>query len=319
MSLLTKYGTLWGTVPETTGDIWWVSPADSYTVGGKSYDASNDADGLSPDRALRTPAQAITNARANNGDVIMMLPGTHTSASTVTCNKAGLTFVGAHPVHRIVPQIRTYALNTKVNWTSTFAGTAVTNTAADCAFVGINMIPVTARSFMTCIATPRNAFIGCAVTLSATASTSTKGIVFSGAAGANCSFMDCVFLNNVASSIQGPCLDLTAAVNFLVEGCDILLSGTATAWAVAIQLGAASSGIFRRNHIAAMGVGTITIGIDGTGVIVANAIHAVENTYGVSPGAGAMKTFDNTDVSLVNNYYGGASGTTGSVIQVVVI
>src|SRR3990167_1003084 len=147
MSYLTKYGTLWGDVPQTTGDVWWVSPADSYTVAGKTYSASNDNDGLSPDRALRTPAQAITNATADAGDIIAMLPGTHTSSAVVTLNKAGLSFIGVQPVSRIAPQLRQYALNTKVNWTSTLAGTALANTAADTTFAGINFIPVTARTF----------------------------------------------------------------------------------------------------------------------------------------------------------------------------
>ena len=319
MSYLTKYGTLWGDVPQTTGDVWWVSPADSYTVAGKTYSASNDNDGLSPDRALRTPAQAITNATADAGDIIAMLPGTHTSSAVVTLNKAGLSFIGVQPVSRIAPQLRQYALNTKVNWTSTLAGTAVANTAADTTFAGINFIPVTARTFMTMIATPRNAFIGCAVTMSAAESTSTKGIVFSGAAGANCSFVDCVFLNNVATSAQGPCLDLTAADNFLVEGCEVLLKGTSSAWAVAVQLGAASAGIFRRNFIGAVNAGTITIGIDGTGVAVANAINLIDNRYGVSPGAGATKNFDNTDVSLVNNYYGTIGAGAGFVIHTIAV
>ncbi len=319
MTMLTKYGTLWGDVPQTTGDIWWVSPGDSYTMGGKTYAASDGADGLSPDRALRTPAQAISNATADNGDVIMMLPGTHTSASQVALSKAGLTFVAAHPVTRIAPQIKQYALNTKVNWTSTYAGTGIANTAADCAFVGINFIPLTARTMMSMIATPRNAFIGCAVTMSATASTSTKGIVFSSTAGANCSFVDCVFLNNVATSAQGPCLDLTAADNFLVQNCDVLLKGTSSAWAVAIQLGAASAGIFRENFIGAVNAGTITIGIDGTGVVVANAVNLINNRYGVSPGAGACKNFDNNDASIVENYYGTVGAGAGYVIQTIVV
>lgn len=319
MGVLTKYGTMWGTVPETSGDIFWVSPSDSYTIGGTTQDASDNNDGLSPDRALRTPAQAISNARASNGDIIAMLPGTHTSASQVVLNKAGLSFIGVQPVSRIAPQSKLYALNTKVNWTSTLAGTAVANTAADTTFAGINFIPLTARTFMSMIATPRNAFIGCAVTQSAAASTSTKGIVFSGAAGANCSFVDCVFLNNVATSAQGPCLDLTAADNFLVQGCDVLLKGTSSAWAVAVQLGAASAGIFQNNFIGAVNAGTITIGVDGTGVAVANAVQAINNTYGVSPGAGAFKNFSNNFVSLVNNFYGTVGAGAGFVIQTIVV
>jgi len=319
MSFLTKYGTLWGDVPQTAGQVFWVAPAASYTISGRSYDASDGNDGLSPERALRTINRAIVLATASVGDVIMLLPGTHTDSVTVTLNKAGLTFVGAHPLTRIAPQFKNYPLNTKVNWTSTLAGAGITNTAADTTFVGINFIPVTAQSMMTCIATPRNAWIGCALTMSAAASTSTKGFVFSGAAGANCSFVNCVFLNNVATSAQGPCLDLTAADNFLVEHCDVLLKGTSSAWAVAIQLGAASAGVFRENFIGAVNAGTITIGIDGTGVAVANAVNLMNNRYGVSPGAGACKNFDNTDASIVENYYGTVGGGAGFVIQTVVV
>jgi hypothetical protein len=318
MSFLTKYGTLWGDIPQTTGQVHWVSPGDSYVIDGKTF-ASNDQDGLHPERAVRTVQQAITNATADAGDVIMLLPGTHTSAAVVTLNKAGLSFVGCQPVTRIAPNKRGYALNTKVNWTSTLAGTAIANTAADTTFAGINFIPVTARTMMTCIATPRNSWIGCAVTQSAAASTSTKGIVFSGAAGANCSFVDCVFLNNVATSAQGPCLDLTAADNFLVEDCEVLLKGTSSAWAVAIQLGASSAGIFRENFIGAVNAGTITIGVDGTGVAVANAVNFINNRYGVSPGAGACKNFDNTDASIVENYYGTIGAGAGFVIQTIVV
>lgn len=319
MGWLTKYGTQWGGIPETTGSVYFVAPASPYTVEGRSYSSSDNNDGLSPERALATIGQAISAATANANDVIALLPGSHTNAATVTLSKAGLTFVGVQPVSRAGPALRQYALNTKVNWTSTFAGVGITNTAADTTFMGINFIPVTAQSMMTCIATPRNSFLGCAVTMSAAVSTSTKGIVFSGAAGANCNFLDCVFLNNVATSAQGPCLDLTAADNFLVEGCEVLLKGTSSAWAVAIQLGAASAGIFRRNFIGAVNAGTVTIGVDGTGVAVANAVQAIDNRYGVSPGAGAFKNFSNNFVSLVNNYYGTVGAGAGFVIQTIAV
>ena len=319
MGYLTKYGTLWGAIPETVGNIFWVAASTSALIEDRTVVASDGNDGLSPERPLATIGQAITNATADASDIIALLPGSHTSAATVTLSKAGLTFIGVQPVSRIAPQVRQYALNTKVNWTSTFAGVGITNTAADTTFAGINFIPVTAQSMMTCIATPRNAWIGCSLTMSAAVSTSTKGFVFSGAAGANCSFVDCVFLNNVASSAQGPCLDLTAADNFLVQGCDVLLKGTSSAWAVAIQLGAASAGIFRENFIGAVNAGTITIGVDGTGVAVANAVNFINNRYGVSPGAGATKNFDNTDVSLVENYYGTIGAGAGFVIHTIAV
>lgn len=319
MGFLTKYGTLWGDVPQTAGQVLWVAPAASYTVDGKSYVASDGNDGLSPERALLTINRAIVLATASVGDVIMLLPGSHTDSVTVTLNKAGLTFVAAHPATRISPNNRNYALGSKVTWTSTFAGVGITNTAADTTFVGIKFVPVTAQSMMTCIATPRNAWIDCAVVMSATVSTSTKGFVFSGAAGANCSWTNCVFLDSVASSAQGPALDLTGAIDFYMYQCSFLCTGTSSAWAVAIQCGAATSGVVEECFIGSQNVGTITIGIDGTGVIVANSVNLVNNRYGVSPGEGAAKNFANDEAPIVRNYYATVGAGVGFVIQSIVV
>lgn len=94
MPWLTRYGTYIGQVPATFGRVHFVAPAASYTVDGKSYAASDDNDGLSPERALRTISQAITNATASAGEVILLLEGTHSPSATVRINKAGLTIAG---------------------------------------------------------------------------------------------------------------------------------------------------------------------------------------------------------------------------------
>ncbi len=94
MSYLTKAGLLWGQVPHTTGQVFFVSPGATYTIAGRTYSASDDHDGLSPERALRTVTQAITNATASVGDVIVLLEGTHTVTATIAVSKVGLTFVG---------------------------------------------------------------------------------------------------------------------------------------------------------------------------------------------------------------------------------
>jgi hypothetical protein len=272
---------------------------------------------LSPERALATIQQAITNATADAGDVIMLLNGSHSSAAQVTITKSGLTFKASQPVTNITPDLRVFAPATKVNWTSTLAGTGIALTVADTTFIGINFIPVTAQTMMTATTCPRTAFIDCTVTLSAAASTSTKGIVFSGGSSSLCSFTNCFFIDSVATSAQGPCLDLTGVANFVVESSTIICTGTSSAWAVAVQLGAGSSGIFRNSHIAAMGAGTITIGVDGTGVAVANAVMFSNNFYGVSPGAGAVKNLTNADAGLVQNFYATIGGGAGFVIQTV--
>lgn len=104
MSLLTKYGTYYGQVPRTMGRVFFVAPSASYTVDGRTFSASDNHDGLSPERALRTVSQAITNATASVGDVILLLRGTHTVTSTVAVNKAGLTIWGEVSSDRNVPR-----------------------------------------------------------------------------------------------------------------------------------------------------------------------------------------------------------------------
>ena len=100
MGFLTKYGSYWGTVPPTTGNIYFVAPgAGSYTLAGpqgiRTYPASDNNDGLSPERALATINRAWDLVTANAGDVIVLLAGTHSaSAGTITCDVAGVTMLG---------------------------------------------------------------------------------------------------------------------------------------------------------------------------------------------------------------------------------
>ena len=308
MAFLTRYGTLIGEVPATLGRILFVAPTASYVVNGQASEASDDNDGLAPDRAVRTIARAIALATANVGDVIALLPGTHTSATAVAINKAGLSFVGISPQFRDREHFKTHALSSKVNWTSTLAGTAVALTVADCAFTGINMIPVTAQTFMSLVTCPRTSFIDCAVTLSAAVSTSTRGLVASGGSSADCSFTNCVFLNSVATSAQGPCLNLTGLDRVIVDSCTFILTGTSSAWAIAVQCGSGTAGIIRNSTITALGAGTITIGFDGTGVTIANSVSFQNMTAGVSPGVGAYKTFDADSATTVNCFTALVSG-----------
>lgn len=313
MAYLTRYGTLWANVPQTAGRVFWVAPASTYTVDGRAYSASDNNSGLSPEYALATISQAITNATANVGDVIMLLPSStaHTSAATVTLSKAGLTFIGCHAQLRMNQPSRNFPGASKVNWTSTFAGTGITCTAADTTFIGINFIPVTARSMMTISAAGnRPTFIDCAVTLSAAASTSTKGIVFTGAADLP-SFTNCYFLNTIGA--QGPALDLTAATHFMVERSTFLVD--TGSWAIAAQLGAGSTGTFRDNDFICSGT-AMTKGIDGTGVAAAKSIILLRNFAGVSPGAGLIAGFgaNTTYCELGNNYTSTIGGGTGSTL-----
>jgi hypothetical protein len=89
MGYLTKYGSMWGAIPMTGGQVFWVAPAASYTVDGRAYSASDDNDGLSPERALRTVNRACALATASVGDVIALLPGAHVTPTAAAVSKAG--------------------------------------------------------------------------------------------------------------------------------------------------------------------------------------------------------------------------------------
>src|SRR3990167_4407049 len=102
MGYLTKYGSLWGQIPQTPGQVFWVAPGASYTVDGIAYTASDGNDGLSPTRAVLTVDYAIGLNTAKVGDAIVLLPGAHTSAATITVDVAGITITGmpgSAPLH----------------------------------------------------------------------------------------------------------------------------------------------------------------------------------------------------------------------------
>lgn len=94
MAYITRYGSLFGTVPPSTGTLYFIAPSASYVVDGRTYSASDDNDGLSPERALRTIGQFVTLATANQGDTALLLEGTHALTARANVNKAGLTLLG---------------------------------------------------------------------------------------------------------------------------------------------------------------------------------------------------------------------------------
>lgn len=96
---LTKYGSLFGTIPPSTGRVFFVAPTASYVIDGRTYSASDDNDGLSPERALLTIARFVTLATADAGEVCILLQGDHSVTVPVSISKAGLSILGLHSQH----------------------------------------------------------------------------------------------------------------------------------------------------------------------------------------------------------------------------
>lgn len=111
----------------TTGNIHWVD-----SVNGNDSNTGSEAE------PLATLEQAITNATANNGDIIVLKSGhSQTVSSTITISKAGLKIFGigegsAAPIFTLAAAtdaISVTANNVEINNLYFAAGTTATNTA----------------------------------------------------------------------------------------------------------------------------------------------------------------------------------------------
>ena len=144
MGFLTKWGSAWGDIPLTTGRIFWVA-SSSYTLEGRAYSPSDNHDGLSPERALTTINQAVTNATADVGDTIMVI-GANTFAATQTISKPGLRIMGlpGGPVDAHAHGTRTTRYASSV--TSSASVDIFTVTAARTEIAYLHVVPVSAKA-----------------------------------------------------------------------------------------------------------------------------------------------------------------------------
>ena len=317
MAMLTKYGSLWGAIPMTAGQVIWVAPEASYTVDGRAYDSSDDNDGLSPERAKRTIAGAVLAATANVGDVIALLPGTHTTTAALPVSKAGLTFVGLP----YLPDGDQMQGIPKVTITGTGAiGVAVT--AADVTFYNIKFVPITQFSAVTyTTAADRLRFKHCMVDMTGVVGhANTKGIISTGATQAPraCRWQGCYFKAGVATTSSGVILDLGACTEFLVENSVIFHDGfvaSATAWTSAVKVNDNATGIFRMNDLIASNVAVaVTSFITGVTHTGAGAVQFIRNTTTVNTSGAPFTGWAAADCDLALNYVATVAGGTGGTL-----
>ena len=303
MALITQYGSLYGAIPQTGGRVFWVAPAASYTVNGRAYTASNDNSGLRPELALLTLARAVALATADVGDVIVLLPGTHSWAASVALSKAGLTIWG-------LPGGSGNFVRPRASITTSATDEIINVTAADCEIANLRIIPVTAqRGIDFTTAASRLHVHHCSIDLVApAANTSTIGIGSTTATQAPVHmyfhdiYVDC-------DSAQGPWLALGDAQEYVEENCHV--SVTAGTWAAACtQDGVLGWGRHVRNIYTAQNGGVMTIGHRGTDLTSASAVHFYWNFYGDDVTV-PIDNFGAGDAVIAENYkasIGAASG-----------
>jgi hypothetical protein len=318
MSFLNRYGTQFGAMPQSTGTVWFVSPSATYNIGGQSYPADNANAGNSPETAVRTIQQAITNATANVGDVIALLPGTHTSAVGAV-NKAGLSFIGLpYFPESAISGYHTQGPQVTVTASATIA---LAITAADCAFYNIRFLPVTAQTNVTLTtAAARTRFVHCSfdntgvagnaatIGLAVTTANLPRGLHFQG----------CIFRDSSVTTSQGPAVNLAASRDFWFHRCTIYKDGqiaSGIAWTTAITLEDLATGTFEEvNYVGTeVSVGTTKV-ITGTALTGAGLIHVIRCTSTVNTACLFLDDFAAADVDLCLNYVATVAGGTGGTL-----
>lgn len=306
MGFITRYGSFWGTIPTTSGQIVWVAPAASYTVEGRSYTASDNNDGLSPERAKLTLDGALDVA-TNFGDVVVLLPGAHSWAASATLDVAGVIITG-------LPTGNGSFKHTSI---TTSASDEVLNvTAADVEIAHLRIIAVTAMEAIDFTATADRLYVhDCTFDMyTGAVNTGTIGIGVAGATHTVAADRLRIERNWFETDgAQGPCVSLGASTSFLVA--DNYFVNTAGALAMAVIIGGvAASGEIVNNKFLTNGSATMTTGIEGTDMTNTGSVNIIGNFFSFAVGC-EIDTFGAGEAIIAENYLmNSGAGSGGALI-----
>lgn len=306
MGFLTKYGTIWGAIPQTAGSIYWVAPAAGYTVDGRAYRASDDNDGLSPERALLTVDRGWNLVTADVGDVIVLLPGTHSPSASIAADVAGVTMCG-------LPSGAGNVLKQRTTIAAVTGDQNINVTAADIELAFLHFIPVTADSAIDFSAAADRLHVHhCSFDMATpAASTGTQGIDAIGAAS------NVLFDHNYfeCDGAQGAAIVATATLDSTIEH-NVFALSTGT-WAAAVVTGAATDRLMIRDNDFLASNATMTIGINGTAATIASGVTMLRNYFASSVSVG-IDGFGAGEADIAENYAMGVGATDGGVLIVAI-
>jgi len=306
MSFLTKYGSFWGMIPQTFGRVFWVSPSDGYTIEGRAYRASDDNDGLSPERALRTIGRAWNLVAANVGDVIMLIPdgssnGHTVQTSSVAADVAGVSMFGL-PSGRGNLKQRT-SLTTDIT-----ADQIINVTAADIEIGYVNIVPITASDAIDLTAAADNFHLHNFSLDLATPAVSTSTIGITGAAASNVLIEDFYV---ECDGAQGNAIVGTGLLDSMIR--NFTIQQSAGTWASAIITGAATNRLHITKGDFLPSNATLTAGINGTGATIASGVTVTHCNFADSVTV-AIDNFDAGECEIAENYQLGVGSTDGGVL-----
>lgn len=273
MGYVTKYGSFWGMIPQTSGRVFWVAPAASYTVEGRTYSASDNNDGLSPERAVLTLDYAIGLCTASVNDVIVLLPGAHSWSASVAADVAGITITG-------LPSGKGHPYYSRTSITTSASDEVINVTAADIEIAHVRVIPVTTKTGIDYTAAADRLYVhDCVFDLYTPAvNTGTKGIAPT-AATINCDYIRIESNTFVADGAQGFFIDVGDSNQYVVADNEFLVTAGTLATACEASGVTNQSGLWQGNRFLTMGTGAIGIGVNGGSLTNTTAVSAVGNFF----------------------------------------
>lgn len=306
MSWPANYGRLWGQIPSTAGQVFWVAPGSgAYTVNGTVYDASDGNDGLDPGRALATIDAAWNAVTANAGDVIVLLPGSHSPSASIAADVAGVTMMG-------LPAGAGNYMRQRTSIGAVTSDQTINVTAADIEIAYLHFVAPTTDSAIDISADGDRCHIhNCSFDMfTAAADTGTIAIDFIGAAD-HCLIDHCYFECDAA---QGPAIAAGAATELTIE--DFTISQTSGTWAAAITQAAAGRRMICRRGLFHVGNGTMTVGVLGTtgGEV---SMAQFNNLIFADSVTTAIDTYDAGDCEVAECYQSGLGACDGGALIVV--
>jgi hypothetical protein len=311
MGFMTKYGSFWGDQPLLSGRVFFVGTS-TYYVEGRAYSASDDNDGLSPERAKATINSAVANAQADAGDTICLLPGSFTFTATQTINKAGLRIVGIPGGMVDMHERGTRTTRFPASVTTSASADVFTVTAARTEIAYLHLVPVSAKAGINLAADDCN-FHDLTWNITTAANTATFGISVTGASARP------RFANHYAyvSDNQGPFLRCASGSAGMDGGAllrsRIILAGT-TAWddVVEITTGVDNFEVADCDFLCSSGgmittIANVTGNTNDNGVTVRRCMHPVGVTLSTATAT--------SDISLCQNYIATIRGGTGGTLS----
>lgn len=306
MGFLTQWGSIWGDIPLVRGRVFYVAPA-SYVIEGRTYESSDNNTGLSPEKALRTVNQFVTNATADSGDVCIVI-GSNTFTATQTISKAGLRIFGVPggPIDPHEHGTRTTRYGSSV--TTSASAAVFTVTAARTEIAYLHVVPVAGQAGIDLAAADANIH-DLTWHITTAANTATFGISVTGASARPRISNQYVYVEDN----QGPFLRCASATGGmdggLLQRSMVVLAGT-TAWddAVEITTGVDNFTIRDVDFIGSSGA-VYTDVIDVTGNTNDNGVTIIRCIFPVS--SDATQETATSDIALASNVIAQIQGVSG--------